>query len=168
METVDSSIPEFFLQLLIGWFQVASIFVLCIWSTPYFSIFILPLVFAFYKIYVNFACISRDLKRLESISRTPIYSSFSETLHGLETIRAYGENERFIGNHVQRMNRNQKIAFHSLMAMSWVTARLELMVSLVMFIVAMCAVLIRSNVSEVGVGKSHLSFELFPMLSSLI
>ena len=163
LEIVDTSIPEFFLQFLTNWFQISSIFILCIWSTPYFLAFMAPLAYAFYKVYVNFACVSRDLKRLESVSRTPVYSSFSETLNGLDTIRAYGDSDRFIQSHLSRMNRLQKVlycslvsllsliinpstvqvSFHSQMVMSWVTARLELMVSMVMFAVALCAVAVR-------------------------
>jgi ABC-type multidrug transport system fused ATPase/permease subunit len=154
MEIVDTSIPEFFLQFLINWFQVGSVFILCIWSTPYFLLFMLVLSFAFYKVYINFACVSRDLKRLESISRSPVYASFSETLNGLDTIRAYGDVNRFVSNHLKRMARNNKISFHMAMAVSYTTARLELMVSLVMFIVAFCAVFMRDSVSEVGAGMA--------------
>lgn len=109
LEIVDTSIPEFFLQFLTNWFQIAAIFMLCVWSTPLFLVMMAPLAFAFYKVYVNFACVSRDLKRLESVCRTPVYSSFSETLNGLDTIRAYGDSERFIQNHFCRMDRLQKV-----------------------------------------------------------
>ena len=150
MEIVDTSIPEFFLQFLINWFQVGSIFILCIWSTPYFLLFMLFLSFAFYKVYMSFSCISRDLKRLEGISRTPVYSSFSETLSGLSTIRAYGDRRRFTEGHLRKMDRSNRISFHMSMAMSWVTARLELMVSAVMFAVALCAVILRNTASPIG------------------
>lgn len=110
LEVVDSSIPEFFLQFMTNWFQIGAIFLLCVWSTPLFLAFIAPLAYAFYKVYVNFACVQRDLKRLESVCRTPVYSSFSETLNGLDTIRAYGDSQRFIENHLRRMNRLQKVS----------------------------------------------------------
>lgn len=112
LEVVDSSIPEFFLQFMTNWYQIGAIFVLCVWSTPYFLIFLAPMSYAFYKVYVNFACVQRDLKRLESVSRTPVYSSFSEALNGLDTIRAYGDSERFIYNHLSRMNRLQKVGLN--------------------------------------------------------
>ena len=39
---------------------------------------------------------SRELQRLESISRSPVYSHFSETLDGLETIRTRKREEDFV------------------------------------------------------------------------
>jgi ATP-binding cassette subfamily C (CFTR/MRP) protein 1 len=154
LEIVDTSIPEFFLQFLTNWFQIAAIFLLCVWSTPYFLLLMAPLSYAFYKVYASFACVSRDLRRLEGLMRTPVYASFSETLSGLDTIRAYGDGDRFIACHRARMDRLQKVSFHSQMAMSWVTARLELMASLVLLSVAMLAVAVRSSVSVVGVGMA--------------
>ncbi|CAG8493537.1 20876_t:CDS:10, partial [Dentiscutata erythropus] len=37
---------------------------------------------------------SRDLKRLESVSRSPIYTAFDDTITGISTIRAFGAEER--------------------------------------------------------------------------
>ena len=34
---------------------------------------------------------NRDIKRLESVARSPIYAHFSETLYGVSTVRAYHE-----------------------------------------------------------------------------
>ena len=38
---------------------------------------------------------SRELKRLDSLAFSPIFSHFSETLHGLATIRAFRKQEQF-------------------------------------------------------------------------
>jgi ATP-binding cassette subfamily C (CFTR/MRP) protein 1 len=39
---------------------------------------------------------SRQLQRLESVSRSPIYALFSETLSGVSSIRAYNRQNQFI------------------------------------------------------------------------
>lgn len=39
---------------------------------------------------------SRELKRLNSLSLSPIYSHFTESLIGITTIRAYGVEEQFM------------------------------------------------------------------------
>lgn len=39
---------------------------------------------------------SRELQRLDSISRSPVYNHFSETLNGVDSVRAYGVSDRFI------------------------------------------------------------------------
>ena len=38
---------------------------------------------------------TRDLQRLEAVTRSPIFTQFSETLSGLSTIRAFGRTAQF-------------------------------------------------------------------------
>ena len=38
----------------------------------------------------------RQLRRLESVTRSPVFARFSETLLGPSTVRAFGEQRRFI------------------------------------------------------------------------
>ncbi len=152
METVEVSIPEFMLQLLINWFQVFSVFGLCIWASPWFVIILIPLGFGFFKVYTFFSCSSRDLKRLESVSRSPIYTSLSETLTGLETIRAYGDNERFLSTHMKRMQRNQNFMYHLYLCSSWMTIRLEVSTSTILTAVALLSVCLRESVSPISLG----------------
>ncbi|KAI2497361.1 hypothetical protein MHU86_17126 [Fragilaria crotonensis] len=67
-------------------------------ATPWFIVTLLPLGFVYFKILNYFRAVSRETKRLESLSRSPVYSHFSETLGGLSTIRAYGESNSFISD----------------------------------------------------------------------
>lgn len=64
---------------------------------------------------------SRQLKRLESVSRSPIYTHFNETLLGTSVIRAFGEQERFICESDQRVDHNQKAYYPSIVANRLVT-----------------------------------------------
>lgn len=50
---------------------------------------------------------SRQLRRLESVSRSPIFSHFGETVLGASTIRALGHQERFILESERRVDDNQ-------------------------------------------------------------
>lgn len=50
---------------------------------------------------------SRQLKRIESVSRSPIYSHFLETINGASTIRAYSQQQRFIRDNYYRTDENQ-------------------------------------------------------------
>jgi ABC-type multidrug transport system fused ATPase/permease subunit len=152
METVEVNIPEFMLQLLINWFQVFSVFGLCIWASPWFVIILIPLALGFYRVYSYFSGSSRDLKRLESVSRSPIYASLSETLTGLETIRAYGDHHRFLQTHMKRMQRNQNFMYHLYLCSSWMTIRLEFSTSMILTSVSLLSVCLRESVSPISLG----------------
>jgi len=55
---------------------------------------------------------SRQLKRIESVSRSPIYSHFLETINGTSTIRAYSQQQRFIRDNYHKTDENQ-VAYYS-------------------------------------------------------
>eukprot|EP01045_Picozoa_sp_COSAG04_P047499 COSAG04_NODE_17754_length_459_cov_2.563889_2_plen_105_part_01 len=70
-------------------FEVVAVVVVVVYVTPWFVVALIPL----YKIYSYtqgyYIRSTRELKRLESLLRSPVLSHFSETLDGLSTIRAY-------------------------------------------------------------------------------
>ena len=53
----------------------------------------------------------RELKRLSTVTLSPIYAHFSESLTGLATIRAFRQAERFAQENEQRLDLNQRANF---------------------------------------------------------
>ena len=98
------------------------------------------------------------------MSRSPLFSALSETLIGLETIRAYNASERFLTSHRARMDMNHKFFYTFWMCTSWVTARLEAATSFVLLAIAILAVNFGDVVSPVTLGLA-LSYSL--MLTAL-
>ncbi len=56
---------------------------------------------------------SRQLRRLDSTTRSPVYSNFGETVQGLSSIRAYNVQQRFIDISDRLLDRNQSCYYAS-------------------------------------------------------
>ena len=66
-----------------------------IFVTPVILIVAVPLAFGYFRVQNLYIATNRELKRLDSIALSPIFSKFSETLSGLITLRAFRKQEQF-------------------------------------------------------------------------
>jgi len=98
-----------------------------IFVTPWFGVAIIPLLYIYVKVLNYFREVSRETKRLESISRSPVFAHFSETLGGLGTIRAYGQANRFIDEFESKVDTNVRAYYNNKSADRWLSGRLELL-----------------------------------------
>jgi ATP-binding cassette subfamily C (CFTR/MRP) protein 1 len=85
-------------------------------STPAFIALIIPLSGVYYWVQRYYLRTSRELKRLDSISRSPIYAHFQESLGGITTIRAYRQQLRFAMENEWRVDANLRAYFPSINA----------------------------------------------------
>lgn len=74
---------------------------------------------------------SRQLKRLESVSRSPIYSHFGETITGVQAMRAFGEQDRLIRESEHKVDINQVSYYPSIISNRWLAVRLEMIGNLI-------------------------------------
>ena len=82
---------------------------------------------------------SRELKRLDAVSKSPIFAWFSETLAGLTTIRAYSQQAIFEEKNQNRIDRNQMCYLPSISVNRWLAVRLEVVGALVILIASLLA-----------------------------
>ena len=83
------------------------------------------LVFIYQRAARKYRASVRELVRLESISKSPIYQSFTEALNGLGTIRALRMQERFCSENEDRLQRNLRVSFLLAAANFWLQVRLS-------------------------------------------
>jgi len=102
---------------------------------------LIPLVVAYVAVYVYSAPATRNLQRLESVSRSPIFSHFSETLGGLSTIRALGAAPRFEQHSMGLVDRNTRCFYGQYLLNAWVSLFLDAMSAIVVFLSALFPVL---------------------------
>ncbi|KAI1280795.1 ATP-binding cassette sub-family C member 3 [Halotydeus destructor] len=154
VDTVDAIIPQSLRGFLDCLLQVFVTIFMIGYATPYFLLLVVPTSLVYYYIQKFYIPTSRQLKRLESITRSPIFSHFSETLSGVSTIRAYKANQRFIDESDKRVDYNQMSVFSRLMANRWLSVRLDLLGNFVILGAAMFAVFSRNSIDSGSAGLS--------------
>jgi ATP-binding cassette, subfamily C (CFTR/MRP), member 1 len=83
---------------------------------------------------------SRELKRLDAVSRSPIFAWFSESLNGLSTIRAFSQQSVFVSANERRVDRNQICYLPSISVNRWLAVRLEFVGATIIFLAATLAI----------------------------
>lgn len=73
----------------------------------------------------------RELKRLDSVNRSPIYALLGETVDGVAVIRAFGAQESLLKRLTEMLDFQQHAYFLTCTAQSWLAVRLELIGTLI-------------------------------------
>ena len=104
---------------------IGALIVTCV-GIPWILLLMLPLGFIYINIQHFYRCTSRELKRLSTMTLSPIYSHLNETLSGLVTIRASQASLRFQRENMDMIEDNMKTQFTSQAAGQWLNVRLQL------------------------------------------
>nr|GAT50560.1 ABC bile acid [Mycena chlorophos] len=102
--------------------SLAGFFASVITITIVFPAFIFPAVvlgYIYYRLAIGYLNTGRDLRRMESNSRSPIYSDFGELLEGIVTVRAFSAESRFLDNLHKRINTATKMWYTFWMTNRW-------------------------------------------------
>uniref|UniRef100_A0A0P4ZTZ3 ABC-type glutathione-S-conjugate transporter n=1 Tax=Daphnia magna TaxID=35525 RepID=A0A0P4ZTZ3_9CRUS len=145
VDVVDNLIPSSIRTALLCFLSVVSTILVIGVGTPIFFAVAIPIGVLYYWIQNVYVATSRQLKRLESVSRSPIYSHFGETLTGATVIRAYGQEQRFIKESESRVDINQVCYYPSIVANRWLSVRLETIGNLVVLFASLFAVIEREK-----------------------
>ncbi|CAO3698324.1 unnamed protein product [Rhizopus stolonifer] len=133
-ETIDSSIPGHMLEFIIQWVVIiSSIFTV----STILPIFLFPmLLVALVNIYmgVMFVSASREFRRIDSVSRSPLFSHFTETIVGVATIRAFGVTRQFLQQMLLYIDANARPFYYTWLVNRWVSVRYAATGALVNFL----------------------------------
>lgn len=135
-------------------------------GTPAFIGLIIPLGAMYIWIQRYYLRSSRELKRLDSVSRSPIYAHFQESLGGISTIRAYRQQPRFLLENEWRVDANLKAFFPSISANRWLAIRLEFIGAVVILASAGFAIISVANHSGLSAGMVGLSMSYALQITS--
>ncbi|XP_021775375.1 ABC transporter C family member 14-like [Chenopodium quinoa] len=155
---VDVSVPLFINLALAMYITLVSIIIItCQYAWP--TVFLLiPLGWLNMWYRGFYLATSRELTRLDSITKAPVIHHFSESILGFMTIRCFRKQGDFIQENVKRVNMNLCMDFHNNGSNVWLGFRLELLGSLLLCISTLFMILLPSSIikpENVGLSLSY-------------
>ena len=154
LEAVDQEVAPVAISVMTCGLGIIITIVLIASITPGFliaGVFITALYILLGKFYLG---ASRDLKRLESVQRSPLFQQFGETLTGVTTIRAYGDERRFVRDNLSHINNQLRPFLYLWAANRWLAFRTDLLGDLVSF---SAGVFVIMSINTINAGSAGLS-----------
>lgn len=150
--SVDEQLPVVAFDALQALMMVMGAFILLSIVVPFIIPVFIPLGLAFAWVHRRYVTTSRELKRFEAVSRSPLFAAFSATLKGLTTIRAYAAEKRFRADFLRLLSHNGAWWFCWLTTARWVGFRLDLLVAIILTVAPLLMMAIHDRLSPRLVG----------------
>ena len=154
IESTETAIPDSFKICIFCFQNILNTLIIVSYSTPFLMLFLVPIFIVYTFIQRYYVATSRQLARLDSATKSPIFSHFSETLTGVSTIRAYESQQRFIKRMHKNMDDNNIYVLIANYSDRWLGLRLDLIGNIITALAALFAVFSRYTLSPGLVGLS--------------
>ncbi|XP_030057237.1 ATP-binding cassette sub-family C member 4 [Microcaecilia unicolor] len=156
---LDNLLPYTFLDFLQILLQIFGVVFVAVAIIPWILVPLTPLAITFIFLRRYFLQTSRDIKRLESTTRSPVFSHLSSSLQGLWTIRAFKAEKRFQDLFDAHQDLHSESWFLFLTTTRWFAVRLDAICAIFVVAVAFGAVLLANNL-EAGQVALALSYAI--------
>lgn len=100
-------------------FFVLGTFVAICVVFPYFAIVLVVVIAIYWRMQLYYVTSSRELQRLDNISKSPIFSHFGESLAGAASIRAFASTEACLRANEAHIDLNQRAILAFQGAICW-------------------------------------------------
>lgn len=124
-DIMDSVLPLSLSQMSVCIASYFAILVVISLATPWFLVMLPPITVIYFLLQRFYIPGARELQRLEAVTRSPIYSGFSEAVNGLTTIRAYQREEHFTALEDRLIHGNGLVYLTQRAGAAWLSIRLD-------------------------------------------
>ncbi|KAM9388323.1 ATP-binding cassette sub-family C member 4 [Phaethornis superciliosus] len=154
---LDDLLPLTFLDFVQTLLQIFGVVSVAVAVIPWILIPLIPLFILFIFLRRYFLDTSRDIKRLESTTRSPVFSHLSSSLQGLWTIRALKAEERFQKLFDAHQDLHSEAWFLFLTTSRWFAVRLDAICAIFVIVVTFGSLLLDKtlNAGQVGLALSY-------------
>ncbi|XP_069102567.1 multidrug resistance-associated protein 1-like isoform X2 [Argopecten irradians] len=156
IDVLDDRMPRTYRLLNIVVFILISTIIVIGIEIPTFLIALLPTGVIYVTALICYLPTTRQLKRIESVTRSPVYNHFSETITGASVIRAYQASERFIEESQKRVDKNAAFYHAANISARWIGIVVESLSNILVFIAALISInSVDLNSGDVGLSLTY-------------
>ena len=155
LDQVDQQLPGSFSQLVSSTLSIISALAAIVFVTPSFAFIIIPVMLMYFNITAFYRGVARELKRLDSVTRSPVFAHFSETLNGLPIIRSFYKQNMFKRSNEVKLEDSQSAYFALKTVDRWLSVRLELLGNVIVFFSALLVVITKSRAGSSGLSLNN-------------
>ncbi|PWN37140.1 uncharacterized protein FA14DRAFT_113198, partial [Meira miltonrushii] len=141
VETIDQDITMSLIFFIDVCLQSIAILLVACFSLPIFTILAVVIIILYWIVGALYIASSRDLKRLESVTRSPIFTLVGEVLTGAVVIRAYGDASRFTRHCLRLIDKTNRPFYFLWGENRWLSIRMDVLALITSFSVAIFMVL---------------------------
>lgn len=152
LDVVDSLLPHYLLEFFQDWTFLLGTFAIVAWKAAPVLVAAPFCACAFVRVRRYYMATSRELKRLEAVSRSPLLAALSEAMEGITTIRALHLEKTFEQRFAQRLEENATLFWHSFMLLPWLITRIDFLGAVFVLATAISLALLRSSSTAVSGG----------------
>lgn len=125
LDAIDTNLSQIVSSTLTTLISVVSAVALMVIVTPGIAVAILFVGVIYWRTQRIYVSTSRELKRLDSVNLSPIFSGFSEMVAGLPTVRAFRKQEPLTARNIELLNRSNRAFWPQMTTNRWLSMRLE-------------------------------------------
>ncbi len=160
-------IPNIFADMFSTFIELIIITIIVLIQAPFAIFSIIPCGFFYYKIQKIFKASSREIQRYTKILETPIWSLFSESVVGYQTIRAYGKTNEFIQQLILISQDFAKATLLQSRILRWLNLRLKVTSEFFTLTITIIAIYF-VTIGKIGVGQAGFLMSLTIGLDSIM
>ncbi|CAD5224372.1 unnamed protein product [Bursaphelenchus okinawaensis] len=138
---VDDSLPFQLNICLASLLNLLGALILTVWALPYLIPIVILIYVVYYLIQRYYRHTTCEVKRITSLTLSPLYGHISDTVLGLVTIRAFRFTTRFMEKLRNLLEDNLSAQYTNLAASQWLSIRLQLLAVVMISAIAFIAVL---------------------------
>ncbi|BEI94008.1 uncharacterized protein CcaverHIS019_0604670 [Cutaneotrichosporon cavernicola] len=152
MSSIDQETTLILMLFVNSVLSCVTVLIVVAYSSPAFLIAFPVITVLYWIVGTLYVTTSREIKRYDSVTRSPIFVSFSEALVGMSTIRSYGDSARFMSKLLSELDTNTRCFWYLWQANRALNVLSNFIGTLIT--VAACVLALQSGMNAAAAGLS--------------